>query len=149
MTAFRPARREDVPAIVEMLADDELGSTRELENLQPYYSAFDAVMSEGGNRILVGVNDQDQPVATYQLTLISGLSLSAARRAQIESVRVAASHRGQGIGAQVIADAEHRARAAGCRLVQLTSNRSRERALDFYERAGFTPSHIGFKRYLD
>ncbi|SLN68994.1 aminoalkylphosphonic acid N-acetyltransferase [Roseovarius albus] len=148
MIVFRPARRDDVPAIVAMLADDELGSTRELEDLTSYYAAFDAVLSEGGNRILVGVDDKDHPIATYQLTLISGLSLSAARRAQIESVRVAAPYRGQGVGAEVVADAERRARAAGCRLLQLTSNRTRERALDFYEQAGFTPSHFGFKKYL-
>jgi GNAT superfamily N-acetyltransferase len=64
-------------------------------------------------------------------------------------VRVAADMRGQGIGAALIADAEARARAAGCRLLQLTSNASRLRARKFYEELGFTPSHIGYKRDLN
>ena len=39
-------------------------------------------------------------------------------------------------------------RAQLCHMVQLTSNRSREDALRFYQELGFEPSHIGFKRYL-
>ncbi len=38
--------------------------------------------------------------------------------------------------------------AAGCGLLQLTSNASRSDALRFYQGAGFTPSHIGFKKPL-
>ena len=90
----------------------------------------------------------DQVLATYQLTVISGLSLSAARRAQIEAVRVDASLRGQGAGAALMADAEARARAAGASLMQLTSNASRTDAHRFYERLGYAPSHIGFKKPL-
>ena len=149
MIRFRPARRDEVPAVIAMLADDVLGQGREESDPAPYYAAFDAMQNEGGNTLLVGVDQDDRPVATYQLTFISGLSLRASRRAQIESVRVAASHRGQGIGEAIMRDAESRARAAGCRLLQLTSNRSRDRALAFYERVGFTASHIGFKRNLD
>jgi ribosomal protein S18 acetylase RimI-like enzyme len=74
--------------------------------------------------------------------------LRAARRAQIESVRVATDSRSQGIGEAMFADAEARARAAGCALMQLTMNASRTEARRFYERIGFTPSHVGFKRDL-
>jgi GNAT superfamily N-acetyltransferase len=38
-----------------------------------------------------------------------------------------------------------RARAAGCGLVQLTTDRSRTDAHRFYERLGFVPSHVGMK----
>jgi GNAT superfamily N-acetyltransferase len=38
-----------------------------------------------------------------------------------------------------------RARRLGCYRVQLTSNVVRSDAHRFYERLGFTPSHLGFK----
>ncbi|WP_116130984.1 GNAT family N-acetyltransferase [Tropicimonas sp. IMCC34043] len=145
---WRDARREDVPAVIALLADDILGQGREGMDLAPYLAAFDRIQAEGGSRVVVGEID-GAVVATYQITLISGLSLKAARRAVIESVRVAAQHRGQGLGAALMADAEARARAGGCSLVQLTSNKVRGRAHAFYERLGYQASHIGFKRVLD
>ncbi len=144
---FRPVTRADVPAVVALLADDVLGRGRESAELAPYLAAFDAMQAEGGNQLIVG-EAGDQVLATYQLTVISGLSLSAARRAQIEAVRVDASLRGQGAGAALMADAEARARAAGASLMQLTSNASRTDAHRFYERLGYAPSHIGFKKPL-
>jgi ribosomal protein S18 acetylase RimI-like enzyme len=144
---FREAERADVAAVVALLSDDALGSTRESDDLAPYLAAFDALQAEGSNRLIVG-KVEGRIVATYQLTFISGLSLRAARRAQIESVRVATDSRSQGIGEAMFADAEARARAAGCALMQLTMNASRTEARRFYERIGFTPSHVGFKRDL-
>ncbi|MCB1390365.1 MAG: GNAT family N-acetyltransferase [Rhodobacteraceae bacterium] len=146
---FREATRADVPAIVALLADDVLGATREAQALEIYLAAFDAMLSEPGNRAIVGEDAAGTIVATYQITFISGLSLSAARRAQIESVRIASSLRGQGLGKAMFADAERRARAAGCRLMQLTMNAARSDARRFYEREGFVASHLGFKRSLE
>lgn len=147
MIRFREATRADVPAVVALLSDDALGATREGADITPYNAAFDAMQAEGGNTLIVG-EEAGRIVATYQLTFISGLSLRASRRAQVESVRVATDRRGGGIGAAMFADAEARARAAGCRLMQLTMNAARTDARRFYERLGFTPSHIGFKRDL-
>lgn len=148
MIRFREARREDVPAIVALLRQDALGAEREGVGLDDYLAAFDAIAAEGGNAVIVG-EDGNRIVATYQLTFITGLSLRATRRAQVESVRVAADLRGQGVGAAMFADAEARARAAGCGLMQLTMNAGRHDARRFYERLGFSPSHTGFKRRLD
>jgi len=145
---FRLATREDVPAVLDLLRDDSLGATREGADMAKYMAAFDSMLAEGNNHLIVGTADVDV-VATYQLTFISGLSLAAARRAQIESVRVASDRRGQGLGHQMLADAESRARAAGCTLMQLTMNKSRTETNRFYQQLGFTPSHVGFKRTLD
>lgn len=144
---FRAATREDVPRVVALLADDVLGAGRETPDLARYLAAFDAMQSEGGNTLIVGVQD-GRVMGTYQLTFISGLSLKASRRAQVESIRVDASLRGQGFGRVMMEDAEARARAAGCALLQLTTNKTRTRAQAFYESIGFTASHIGFKRVL-
>ena len=147
MVRFRLARREDVPEVVALLADDMLGRGREIAGSASYFAAFDAMQDEGGNHLIVG-EDDGLIVACYQLTFISGLSLSAARRAQIEAVRVAASCRGRKIGEAMIGDAEQRARAAGCTLLQFTTNKSRNDAHRFYDRMGFTASHIGYKKSL-
>ncbi len=142
---FRKAVRADVPAVVGLLTDDVLGAGRERAALSPYLAAFDAMQSEAGNQLIVGER-AGRVVACYQITFISGLSLLASRRAQIEAVRVASDLRGQGIGQALFADAERRAAAAGCALMQLTTNRARQEAQGFYDRLGFTASHIGYKR---
>lgn len=147
MTRWRLATRDDVAAVVALLADDALGTTRESADLAPYLAAYDAMQDEAGNQLIVGEAD-GRVVATYQLTFISGLSLKATRRAQVESVRVAADLRSRGIGAALMADAEARARAAGCGLIQLTTNRDRAQAHAFYVREGYQPSHVGFKKPL-
>ena len=147
MIHWREGRREDVAAVVAMLADDVLGAGRETAALASYLAAFDAMAAEGNNRLIVA-EQAGALVATYQITFLSGLSLGAARRAQIEGVRVSAAARGQGLGTALLADAEARAKAAGCVLLQLTSNATRKDALRFYERAGYVPSHVGFKKTL-
>ena len=148
MTQFRLATRDDVPAIVALLTDDDLGAARESTDMAIYLDAFDRIQGETGNHVIVGVDDAGRVVATYQISFVSGLSLKAARRAQIESVRVLSDLRGTGLGALMVQDAEQRARAAGCALIQLTTHATRQRAQAFYKRMGFTPSHVGFKRDL-
>jgi GNAT superfamily N-acetyltransferase len=141
---IRRARREDVPAIVALYADDTLGAARETPDaLDRYYAVFDRLDGE----LLVGELD-GAVVATMQLTMIQQLSAQGGKVAQIESVRVARARRSQGLGALLIHDAIARARAAGCARVQLTSNQSRKDARRFYERLGFVASHTGFKLAL-
>lgn len=147
MVSFREAVRADVATIVALLEDDMLGATRECKELDPYLAAFDEIQAENGNRVFVAEMN-GEIVATYQITVISGLSLRAARRAQMESLRVARPHRGKGVGKKVMDHAVAQAREAGCTLIQLTSNEARARARAFYEGIGFTASHIGFKRDL-
>lgn len=145
---FREATRHDIPAILALLRDDDLGRERESHDLSVYEAAFERIEGDPNNAVIVGVI-AGEVVATYQITLIWNLSLGASRRAQVEAVRVAQGHRGQGIGARLMRDAEARAAAGGATLVQLTSNKSRSRAIAFYERQGYLASHIGLKKALD
>ena len=147
--SFRHATRTDVPQVLALLLDDALGATREATDIAPYLTAFDRMQEDGNNHLIVGADPDGTLIATYQITFISGLSLRAARRAQVESVRVASHLRGQGIGHAMFADAEARARAAGCVLMQLTMNSNRQDARRFYESLGFAATHHGFKRVLD
>lgn len=134
-------------AIVALLADDPLGAAREAGTLAPYEAAFARIVASDAMHLIVG-EQAGRVVATYQLAIMPGLSNAGRTRATLEAVRVAAELRSQGIGGQLIADAEARARAAGAGLLQLTTHKSRARAHAFYDRLGFTPSHIGYKRDL-
>ncbi len=144
---FRDATRADVPAIVAMLADDSLGQGREGADLAPYLAAFDQIAANPAHQLIVA-EDAGRIIATCQLTILSGLSRQGARRALVEAVRVTADLRGRGIGAALMAECETRARAAGCGMIQLTTDRSRQDAHRFYERLGYQPSHIGMKKPL-
>jgi ribosomal protein S18 acetylase RimI-like enzyme len=145
---IRPATAEDIPAIVEMLADDPLGAARESpDDLTPYRAAFERVVRDPHQRLVVAVRD-GTTVGTLQLTIIPGLSRKGATRSTIEGVRVHSDERGSGLGSQLIAWAVEESRRQNCHLVQLTSDATRTDAHRFYERLGFEASHLGFKMNL-
>ena len=144
---FRNAMRDDVVAIVAMLADDALGQGREGTDLAPYLAAYDEIAANPAHQLIVG-EIAGRIVATCQLTILAGLSRQGAKRALVEAVRVQADLRSHGIGAALMAECETRARAAGARVLQLTTDKSRARAHAFYDRLGFSPSHIGYKKSL-
>jgi ribosomal protein S18 acetylase RimI-like enzyme len=140
-----------VAAIVRMLADDPLGAKRELveDPVAPVYlRAFDEITAQAGQELLVAVLGTEV-IGCLQLTILPGLSRQGMRRAQLEGVRVSSTHRGKKIGEQIVLEAIARARAAGCGLVQLTSDASRIDAQRFYERLGFEKTHVGMKMSLD
>ncbi|MFF4264882.1 GNAT family N-acetyltransferase [Streptomyces virginiae] len=145
---IRPATEADVPAIVAMLADDPLGATRESpEDLTPYLAALKRLTSDPNQHLVVAVR-ADRVVGTLQLTIVPGLSRKGATRSIIEGVRVHADERGGGLGTRFIEWAVEKSRAENCALVQLTSDATRTDAHRFYERLGFTASHVGFKLQL-
>ncbi|MFG2481634.1 GNAT family N-acetyltransferase [Streptomyces virginiae] len=145
---IRPATEADVPAIVAMLADDPLGATRESpEDLTPYLAALKRLTGDPNQHLVVAVR-ADRVVGTLQLTIVPGLSRKGATRSIIEGVRVHADERGGGLGTRFIEWAVEKSRAENCALVQLTSDASRTDAHRFYERLGFTASHVGFKLQL-
>jgi GNAT superfamily N-acetyltransferase len=144
---IRPARRDDVPAIVAMLADDPLGAGREQPGDPAYLAAFDA-LADDPRQLLVVADRDGEAVGTLQLTFIPGLSRRGATRAQIEAVRVRADQRGSGLGQRLVTWAVDTARDRGCAVVQLTTDASRTDAHRFYQRLGFQPSHVGMKMRL-
>ena len=84
-------------------------------------------------------------VGTLQLTFIPGLSRQGATRALIEAVRVRSDQRGSGLGGKLIEWAVETARSRGAAMVQLTTDASRVDAHRFYERLGFSATHVGMK----
>lgn len=145
--AFRNARKEDVKTLVALLADDDIAEGREQAkgDLLPAYSAaFDEMSKNPDNRILVA-EQGGEIVGSLQIVYVPGLSRQGAKRAIIESVRVSSKARGQNIGTILMKEAIAQAKAAGCKLVQLTSDKRRTRAHLFYRRLGFLQTHEGFK----
>ncbi|GAA2397803.1 GNAT family N-acetyltransferase [Actinomadura vinacea] len=147
---FREATRADLPEIVRLLADDPLGQARETPGEvipDAYFAAFDAIDKDPGNSVIVA-EIGGSIAGTLQLTFIPGLTYTGAERAQIEGVRISAEHRGMGLGQALIRWAIDQARARGCRVVQLTTDRQRPDAIRFYQKIGFRPSHMGMKYHL-
>lgn len=147
---IRRARRDDVREIVRMLADDPLGSQREQFQdplPQTYYDAFEEISADPHHELVVAERG-GEVVGTLQLTVLPGIARQGGKRAQIEAVHVDARFRGKGIGHALLAWAIGRARQEGCRLVQLTTDKSRLEAHRFYERLGFVASHEGMKLLL-
>ncbi|MGO4253785.1 GNAT family N-acetyltransferase [Paenarthrobacter nicotinovorans] len=146
--SLRRARRGDLPRILTLLADDQLGAVREsADDPAPYERAFDAIDADPAHLLVVGELN-GEVVATFQVSYIPGLSRKGSWRSQIEAVRVSGELRGQGVGALMIQWAIDQARERGCSLVQLTTDKSRVAAHRFYERLGFVASHEGMKLKL-
>ncbi len=146
---IRPATATDVPSIVAMLVDDEIGAGREKpDDLTPYRAAFEAIDADPNN-LLVVAEHNGEVVGTLQLTIIPGLSRIGSTRGLVEGVRVAASARGTGLGTKLMEWSIEESRARGCVIVQLTSDKARLDAHRFYDRLGFTNSHEGFKLPLN
>jgi GNAT superfamily N-acetyltransferase len=147
---IRRAARDDLPAIVQLLADDRLGAAREAAVVPlpaSYLTAFEAIDRDPNHRLVVAEAD-GRVVGVLQLTLLPYLTYQGSWRALIEGVRVASDRRSEGIGRRLIEWAIDRARDHGCRIVQLTSDKSRHDAVRFYERLGFVASHEGLKLHL-
>ena len=141
------ASRDDVPGILGLLADDELGAHPEAAGhgaLEPYLEAFDDIAADPHSDLYVA-RLGGRLVGTYQLYLLRQLAHRGGRVAQIESVHVASDVRRQGIGEAMMRHAVGEARRRGCHRVQLTSNKRRTDAHRFYTRLGFVQSHEGFK----
>ena len=148
---FRIARQADVPSIVRLLADDELGSLRErYEDPIPesYYAAYKLINKDSNHELIVAELN-GAVIGTLHLMFLPSLSFQGGLRAQIESVRVDTYHQNHGIGNQMMKWAIERAKARKAHIVQLTTHKSRADAHRFYERLGFKGTHLGMKLSLD
>lgn len=147
---FRIAAEQDLDKIVEMLADDVLGSKRErYENPLPYsyIKAFQAITSDPNNELVVAYQG-DEIIGVQQITFTPYITHQGGWRATIEGVRTASSSRSKGIGTELIKWGINRAKERGCHLVQLTTDKERPDALRFYEKLGFKATHEGLKLKL-
>lgn len=148
---FRKATKNDVSAIVEMIADDELGKTR--ENFQiplpsEYLVAFEKIDADENQDLIVVENEDFEIIGTLQLSFIQYLTYRGGIRAQIEAVRIRKDKRGFGIGKIMFEWAINRSKERNAHLLQLTTDKKRPKAIKFYEDLGFKQSHEGMKMHF-
>ena len=145
---IRKATKEDIPQIVKMIADDELGKLREdYKNPLPsvYYDAFHSIDNDSNQELIV-IQDSDSTImGTLQLSFIQYLTYQGGIRAQIEAVRIRKDKRGSGLGETLFKWAIQRAEEKKAHLLQLTTDKKRPEALKFYKDLGFMASHEGMK----
>lgn len=147
---FRKAIESDISGLVNLLADDDLGTTREDISVplnQDYIDAFHSIETDPNNELTV-VECNGELAGMLQQTFIPYLTHTGSWRCLIEGVRIAGNYRGRGLGTKFIDWAIARAREKNCSIVQLTSDKQRPGALKFYELLGFQATHEGFKLKL-
>ncbi|MGB5499495.1 MAG: GNAT family N-acetyltransferase [Maribacter sp.] len=148
---FRKATKNDISAIVAMIADDELGKTREDFRIplpKAYYSAFENINADNNQELIVVESEESGIIGTLQLSFIQYLTYQGGIRAQIEAVRIRKDQRGKGLGEKMFNWAIDRAKKRGAHLLQLTTDKKRPDALKFYESLGFKASHEGMKMHF-
>ena len=149
---FRKAREQDLPAIVGLLAQDKLGKLREDFRAplpSAYEAAFDHIQQDDNQELIVVENESGDIIGTLQLSFITYLTYQGGIRAQIEAVRIREDQRGKGLGTVLFEWAIQRAKGRGAHLLQLTTDKRRPEAINFYEKLGFKASHEGMKLHFN
>ncbi|WP_319480231.1 GNAT family N-acetyltransferase [uncultured Draconibacterium sp.] len=148
---FRKATKKDLVKIVELLADDEYGRTREIcrEPLPiEYLNAFENINNDPTQELIVVENDDLEIIGSMQLSFLQYLTYRGGLRAQIEAVRVRSDKRGNGVGKMMFELAINRAKERNAHLLQLTTDKKRPEAIKFYKNIGFEATHEGMKKHL-
>lgn len=148
---IRLATKNDVQDIVAMIADDEFGKKREHFKIplpNEYYTAFDNIDSDSNQELIVVENDNLEIIGTLQLSFLQYLTYQGGVRAQIEAVRIKRGHRGTGIGTKMFEWAINRSKEKKAHMLQLTTDKKRQRAIKFYENLGFQCTHEGMKMHF-
>ena len=149
---FRKATKQDLPKIIEMIANDKLGQLREdFQNPHPskYYQAFENIDQDKNQELMVIENENKEIIGTLQLSFIQYLTYQGGIRAQIEAVRIREDQRGKGIGEQLFKWAIKRSKERRAHLLQLTTDKKRPEAIHFYAKLGFIASHEGMKLHFE
>jgi ribosomal protein S18 acetylase RimI-like enzyme len=145
---YRKATLKDVDKIIELLIEDDLGAFREsLLNesaKKKYMNAFNLIDSDP-NQFLMIVEKEDNIVGTCHLTIMPSLTYQGTTRMQIEAVIIAKEFRGHSIGEWMLREAISFAKSHNVGLIQLTTDKQRDKAKHFYEKIGFKATHEGMK----
>jgi GNAT superfamily N-acetyltransferase len=144
---IRKAEKTDLPAILDVYAQDDLSTWSRPTSLSPIAEAFDEIAGDPKAFLYVATLNA-RVVGTFQLNVLRYLTREGGSVAQIEAVFVLSGSRGKGVGSEMMRFAIAEARRLGCIQAQLTSQKRRTRAHAFYERLGFERTHEGMKLKL-
>lgn len=144
------ASADDLPALVQILAEDEVGGKGDAwtTDLAPgYRAAFESILANLDHRVIVA-RQQGRVLGFVHLYFLRGLPSQGRLKVVLNSVFVAAAARGMGVGARLVAAAEAIAREGGATEVTLTSSKKRVDAHRFYRSLGYEQRHEGFGKAL-
>ncbi|MFD5831512.1 GNAT family N-acetyltransferase [Lentzea sp. NPDC060358] len=146
---IRPAERRDVPALVQLRLAN---AARHVELDPDLFRIPDAAavrryFEDAVGHLLISVAELDGAVVgMVEVVLLPGTApdhqiLKPRRAADVHTV-VLDGHRGRGVGAALVAEAERVAAAHGVELVFANIFAPNEQAHAFYSRAGFGPRGV-------
>jgi N-acetylglutamate synthase-like GNAT family acetyltransferase len=138
--AVRPARLDDAPALVSLLA--ELGYPTDAGTLERRLAALVADPA-----VTVLVAERDGRVVGLASMHVMPL-IERAPLGRLSAIVVAADERRAGIGRALVERVESEARARGCERLELTSAERRADAHAFYRDLGFEPASQRFIKSL-
>jgi len=138
---IREARASDASVLTKLIVDlghpiTEHDIRRNLERLATM-GLLPLVATAGGE--VIGLCGLSEMVTIHRDAPVGRISILV----------VAEQHRSGGIGALLVAEAEKRLAARGCKMVEVTSNVRRERAHGFYEKLGYERTSFRFMKRLD
>lgn len=131
---IRPAKRNDLSAILAMMAD--LETDDQTLDLSAAEAIFKRMQSYPNYTIYVAVAE-GEIIGTFSLLIMDNLAHMGAPSGIVEDVVVHSFWRGQGIGKQMMQFAMQQCQKAGCYKLVLSSNLIREQAHRFYDQLGF------------
>ena len=137
---IRGARASDASILAKLIVDlghpiTEADVRRNLDRLAPM--GLLPLVATSGDEV-IGLCGLSEMVTIHRDAPVGRISILV----------VAEDHRNGGIGALLVAEAEKRLTARGCKMVEVTSNMRRERAHGFYEKLGYERTSFRFMKRL-
>jgi len=131
------------PALVA--AFDRLIPQLSRSNPPPTAAQVEEMVAAPATDVFVAFDDDGETI--LGVATLAVFRIPTALRAWIEDVVVDDAARGKGAGAALTNAMINRARALGCKTVELTSRPSREAANRLYQRLGFVQRETNVYRY--
>lgn len=137
----REAEASDAPRLVELIIAlghpiEEADVSRNLEILAK--NDVLPLVATDGNEV-IGMCGISAMVTVHRPAPVGRVSVMVVDEA----------HRGRGIGAALMTEAERRLSKRGCKIIEVTSNMRRDRAHHFYEQLGYERTSYRFMKKLD
>lgn len=143
MTSIRKMAARDLACVCTLAA--QLGYPCTEDALR---ARMERIAERDDHLLLVACDDADIAIGWMHLCTLSPLEAEAA--AQLSAIVVNEAHRGTGVGAALVAEAEAWARARGFDRLMLRSRHDRDAAHGFYRGRGFraTKTSVIFEKEL-
>jgi ribosomal protein S18 acetylase RimI-like enzyme len=133
-----PANVQDIETVSTLIAAFRDWWGKDEPKLQQIRATTAKLLEDPNTELLLAAADGDQPAAgvcqlRYRLSVWTG-----AEDCWLEDLYVTGEARGKGLGRALVNAAFERARARGCRRIELDVNEVNTNAIAFYESLGFS-----------